>query len=323
MPTPSGQIAFSQVNAELGVSPTSSQANLGSAPFRGLAGVPSGQISMSNLQNKSSFAVTGGTTFTPGDGYRYFVFTSTGPLLVTGSGNIHYVAIGGGAGGGNAGPGPSDAGGGGAGGYVTAPLNVTGPFNITVTIGAGGLANTPGNNTTIAFPAPNGGTITAGGGGAGANGGAFNGTPAPLGSGGGGSHMGPTLGGTGGPQGNPGGQGSTSGGGGGGGAGGAGGAGAVPPSPTDGGTGGLSIQLSAPYRNIPGIGYPGPSGTHWFAGGGSGSDGGSVQGGGAGGEGAPALSAQVNSGSGGGGRGTFPGGGGTGGSGIVIIRQLI
>jgi len=52
MPTPSGQIALSQVNTELGNSSTA-QINMNNVSLRSLAGVPSGQISMSNLQGKS------------------------------------------------------------------------------------------------------------------------------------------------------------------------------------------------------------------------------------------------------------------------------
>ena len=63
MPTPSGQISLSQVNEELDVSPTSTTINMGSAPVRGLAEVPSGAISMSDLQGKSNaqfIVATGG-----------------------------------------------------------------------------------------------------------------------------------------------------------------------------------------------------------------------------------------------------------------------
>ena len=53
MPTPTGQIGLSDVNAELGNSP-SAQINMGSSDVRGLADVPSGAIAMSNLQGKSN-----------------------------------------------------------------------------------------------------------------------------------------------------------------------------------------------------------------------------------------------------------------------------
>lgn len=54
----SGPISFNNINVELGVSGTT-QASLGQASYRTLAGVPSGQISMSNFYGKSNqFAFT-------------------------------------------------------------------------------------------------------------------------------------------------------------------------------------------------------------------------------------------------------------------------
>jgi hypothetical protein len=114
MATPSGQIAFSQVNAELGVSPTSTQANMGSAPFRGLAGVPSGQISMSNLRGKSNikFTVSPGATplgsgWNPGTAFNItsgdYTLTATNPYTFTayiwGGGGSNSPIYSGGAGG--------------------------------------------------------------------------------------------------------------------------------------------------------------------------------------------------------------------------------
>lgn len=52
MTLPLGQISMSQVNVELGLSATA-QLDMNNAALRSLAGVPSGQISMSNLQGKS------------------------------------------------------------------------------------------------------------------------------------------------------------------------------------------------------------------------------------------------------------------------------
>lgn len=59
MPLPvSGPISFNDINVELGVAGTT-QASLGQSSYRTLAGVPSGQISMSNFYGKSNqFAFT-------------------------------------------------------------------------------------------------------------------------------------------------------------------------------------------------------------------------------------------------------------------------
>lgn len=70
----SGPISLSQVNAELGLS-SSASISLGSASVRGLAGVASGAISMSNLYGKSNVLDTqsvyvGQTTVS--DGKTYF-----------------------------------------------------------------------------------------------------------------------------------------------------------------------------------------------------------------------------------------------------------
>jgi len=54
MTTPSGQIAISDVNIELGLAATRANSSLNDTSVRTLALVPSGQISMSNLQSKSN-----------------------------------------------------------------------------------------------------------------------------------------------------------------------------------------------------------------------------------------------------------------------------
>lgn len=53
MTTPSGQISLNDVNVELGLAGTTT-ISMNQANVRALAGVPSGAISMQNLQNKSS-----------------------------------------------------------------------------------------------------------------------------------------------------------------------------------------------------------------------------------------------------------------------------
>ena len=77
MTTPSGQISLSQVNEELDVSPTSTTINMGSAAVRGLAEVPSGAISMSDLQNKSNaqFVVASGGSITTSGDFKIHSFT--------------------------------------------------------------------------------------------------------------------------------------------------------------------------------------------------------------------------------------------------------
>ena len=66
-----------------------------------------------------SISATGGTTATPGDGYKYHFFTSTGPnpfnVTDAGPGSFEYLLIAGGGSGADRGNG---AGGGGAGGVL-------------------------------------------------------------------------------------------------------------------------------------------------------------------------------------------------------------
>ena len=50
----------------------------------------------------TGYEATGGTKFTPGDGYIYHMFTSSGSLVVTtspGASDVDYVLVGGGGGG--------------------------------------------------------------------------------------------------------------------------------------------------------------------------------------------------------------------------------
>jgi len=318
---------------------------------------------------------TGGTKTTY-NGKTIHTITSTTPFSLTSAAPIaiEYVVIGGGASGGSNGTNAYGTGGGGAGQVRTGTTTIaTGSW--TATIGAGGATtpeqNVPGNNganSSAAFPS---GTITGYGGG----GGAANGPPtassagkngvnypsptAGSGSGGGagrGSHgvtynggpaaLGAYPGGNGGPQ-----AGMYCGAGGGG-AGGAGGAGPtaggnVPSPNTAVGYGGLALQLPTTFRDpntAPTTGTPGPSGTHWVAGGGSaglysnptpatvnaakggaGPGGGGPYGGGGNGGSATSVdgtAAANNTGGGGGGGGSkvpVGGDGGAGGSGLILI----
>ena len=192
MPTPTGQISLDDVNIELDIAP-GTQINMNSAPVRGLAEVPTGQISMSNLQGKSNaqfVAATGGTITTSGD-YKIHDFTGSGTFTVTCAGNpagsttVEYLVLAGGAGGG--GPGGAGNGGGGAGGQLSNyPSPATGGVPVTttsypITVGAGGAAFADGSDSIFS-------TVTSDGGGKGG----FNcNVGNPGGSGGGGGKRNP------------------------------------------------------------------------------------------------------------------------------------
>lgn len=274
--------------------------------------------------------LSGGTPLTPGDGYEYLVFTSTGPLTVnTAVPDVEYLVVAGGGGGG----GGYQGGGGGAGGFRTGTgFPVTTP--LTITVGGGGAFVSPtqiptnGNDSIFS-------TITSTGGG---RGGYEKSSPSYLfgpantgGSGGGGVHGGGVPGAAGNtppttpPQGNPGGNGFTPSPFAGGGGGGAGGAGGNSPGPVggNGGVGSPITWLPASY------GTPGPAPGRYFAGGGAGitrpGSAGTAGAGGGGAAGAPGTPGTINTG-GGGGASSNPGGNstsGNGGSGIVIIRYLL
>ena len=101
----SGQITLNQVNVELGNSGTA-QIDMNSAAVRGLFGVASGQISMSDGYGKASFTpyvATGGTVTTDGD-YKVHTFTSSGTFNITqvgDAGTLSYLVVAGGGGGGD------------------------------------------------------------------------------------------------------------------------------------------------------------------------------------------------------------------------------
>ena len=277
-----------------------------------------------------------------------------------GSQTAEYVVLAGGGSGGSSGG--FGGGGGGAGGYLTGTTPIGNSQTIPVNVGEGARSRGEnkgmgyqGDPSAVAFPA---GTITAtGGGGGGYDNGPYSTKGDPGGSGGGNSggpqtQGGPSEGTSG--QGNDGGEGSANGNpaGAGGGGGGAGGVGATAPTNhTPAGAGGVGVQLPGTFQDphmATALGYPGPTGNYWVAGGGGGgcAYNGTNPGGGGGGNPtpneswagagygcrrgtAPATAGGANSGSGGGG-GAGPNGaggdrqylnnaGGQGGSGIVLI----
>ena len=275
----------------------------------------------------------GGAEFTPGNGYKYHIFTSPGTLKVEKGGSVDVCIVAAGGGGGNAYMGPSSrayvGGGGGAGGMKQLYDQTweIGTYTITLGIGGrgGGYPNyaTNGGNSYINSPTISQPVYTATGGGYGGRFPGQNGQPG--GSGGGGA---PSNG-SGGPgiagQGNNGSSGTysppyyyRSGGG--------GGAGASASSST----GGAGLAAFNGDTGIPSsYGTPGPSPGRYFAGGGAGaysvasnrySQTGGVGGGGSGyggpgtintgGGGCANSSRQINM-------------GGSGGPGIVIVRYAI
>ena len=221
--------------------------------------------------------------------YRTHTFTSTGILTVTSApdniATVEYLVVAGGGGGGTS----TRAGGGGAGGYRTGNISLS-VGDYTIAVGAGGVSNTVGENSSIGYSPTGPYILISNGGGYGGNG--SPGVPGGTGGsgGGGGSSSNPLspagTAGSGTPgQGFPGGGGANNSAAGGGG-GGAGGAGA----PYVTATGGIGV-----YNSISG-------GPVIYA---------------QGGQGGSSSAGPSNSGFGGGGNGS------SGGSGIVIIRYRI
>lgn len=257
---------------------------------------------------------TGGTITTDGD-FKIHTFTSSGSFVITsGVGLVDSLVIAGGGGGGNGDVGNSTGGGGGGGGaggvLYTSPGASYSAGTYTVTIGAGGAANTNGSNSVFD-------TLTAIGGGYGGHQSVNSGNGNTGGSGGGGEQNSGGAGGAGtAGQGNTGGNPNVSGsaGGGGGGAGSAGGNGATLGVGGAGGNGAMnSISgASVTYASGGGGGEGGATGTGGTAPAGGGGNGGSVGGNGS--------AATANTGGGGGGAGNQSATGGAGGSGIVVVR---
>ena len=298
----------------------------------------------------AGFSATGGTVtaagITPGNGYRYHVFTSPGTFTVSGDSlTVEYLVVAGGGGGGKNNHSPyRDGGGGGAGGLLTGSL-VTSSGSYSITVGSGGLG---GETLTNSSPTPEpenarssgrrgdsssfGPTITSTGGGGGFGhtwtGGTGGGTPSlyyPGGSGGGvpgnaEGFPGPTQQGYPGPAGGAGGSGPS-------------------PGPAPGGPG-LAVPAFAaplispeiPSPNTSWVSAIGPTGIYAGGGGWSGpssNPSGGAGGGGTGGSGFPSsgFTPGVNFTGGGGGGVSGPVSNpyraGTGGTGIIIIRYLV
>ena len=139
-------------------------------------GYVSSQVPITEDPYDLPLIISGGQETVTVGGYKYVVFTSSGTLSVSNSGNVSVLSIGGGGGGG------SQIGGGGGGGeidnFVTCSVNA----NVTVTIGTGGSAvnnvvGVSGGTTTF------GALVSSLGGGCGSG---YDRAPVAGGSGGGG-----------------------------------------------------------------------------------------------------------------------------------------
>lgn len=309
----------------------------------------------------NDFTFSGGIESTPGNGYKYNTFTSSGNLTATVSNNtnqstnpdfitygtpgvigqtfiitptatknVELIAVAGGGGGGVL------AGGGGAGGLVYSPSFVLFQVN-TITIGGGGSGSptfgaqtgSPGNGTTLSNTL----TIISNGGG-----GSQDQGIGKTGGSGGGANNGIAVGPGNQPAanpgvigilqyGNPGGAGSgSSPGDRAGGGGGAGASGTPRGSGATGGAGRQYPQFTGPLIGVPALN---PLSGYFAGGGGGGSRADSFPlvskpgGLGGGGTGETSVTSGTTNSGGGGGGGSFPStAGGAGGSGIVVIRYI-
>lgn len=146
---------------------------------RGIGGFGFGGGGGGGALPPSGISATGGTTSTPGNGYKYHFFTSSGSLVVSeaGTGQVDYLIIGGGGSGGD-GPNSGDyqaAGGGGAGAFLTGTSSNLSAATYPVTIGTGGAAGSGPNPAASGGQGRDGGdttwnSLTAPGGGAGGGG---------------------------------------------------------------------------------------------------------------------------------------------------------
>lgn len=264
-----------------------------------------------DLEIPGYIVATGGTITTDGN-FKIHTFTSSGTFQITsGSGTVESLVVGGGGGGGDNTGSNIGAGGGGGGVIHTTPgaSYVTGSYSVTV--GAGGAANSVGGSSTFD-------TITAGGGGDGGQYDAVNGTNGVAtngnGGGGGGGSASAGTGGSGNGAGFAGGNGAINvtfapaGGGGG-----AGAAGGNASAPSTAGNGGAGVSNSITGAAVT-----------YAGGGGGGVSGGTAGTGGAGGGGNGSSTTNGSNGTnglgGGGGGSGSSGTGGTGGDGVVILR---
>jgi hypothetical protein len=275
---------------------------------------------------------TGGDTIMTDGTYWYHTFISSGTFTPAKGLSADILCIGGGGGGAS-----YCGGGGGAGGIIYFASNALSATGYTITVGAGGAAQTSGNGNNGNNAQFGSLTVGLGGGGGGTGGNGLSG-----GSGGGGSYQTTTGGastqsstGATAIYGNAGGNGNNGGAGG-------GGAGAVGSNSTtvyNPGAGGNGTTAFSSWGSVTGTGQN-SSGTYYYAGGASGGGlngfGSTTKAGGLGGGGVGtitgvATAGTANTGGGGGGGGEVAGSGGgatsvngaAGGSGIVIVRYAV
>ena len=156
---------------------------------RGTGGFGFGSGGGGGVAAPDPISATGGNQspssgLTPGDGYIYHVFTSSGALTISsGEGDVDYFVVAGGGGGGN-----TIGGGGGGGGIARGQLSGMTPGPYTVTVGAGGPGSSgPGSAGNYGENSVFSTIVAAGGGGGGSE---VHGPGTNGGSGGGGGHGG-------------------------------------------------------------------------------------------------------------------------------------
>lgn len=150
--------------------------------------------------NTQTIVASGGTTFEPGNGYRYHTFLNPGTFTVTSFGgdparSIEFLVVAGGGAGGT-----SQGGGGGAGGIVNGTLAVSPVSTYTITVGNGGASNpgfrlngSNGGDSKISHPGNANYVLAKGGGGGGCDNPAVPGNPGGSGGGSGGDSVGGTA----------------------------------------------------------------------------------------------------------------------------------